>query len=182
MSEENIAQMRETIERLSKDKAGLEKTVAEQVTQLRVFAAKEAFRSAGYNPNNGALYAAVNPEGDITEDSVVKFAEEQGLALVPTGTQDSDADAQESTSKEATGQSKLAAMAGGGSGAGDGGAGSAASQALTRAEWRELHSRDRSAAMAAVASGRVQISKDNVYAEGKLAPGTNPFVPKSTDT
>lgn len=176
MSEENIAQMRETIERLSKDKAGLEKTVAEQTTSLRVFEAREAFREAGYNPNNGSLYAAVHPQGDITSDGIMSFAEEQGLSPVSASTQEAQAAGQETTTEAAENQTALASMAGGGSRAGDPASGGAEADTLTRQEWQELYANDPAAAKAAVASGRVEISKDNVYLGNRLVPGHNPFV------
>jgi hypothetical protein len=179
---ENVVQMRETIERLSKDKAGLEKQVTEQTVQLRNFSAMDAFREAGYNPNHGKLYAAVNPEGEITAEAVVAFANEQSLAPVASSTQEETSEGQESTPGEAEEQSKLAAMASGGSRVGDPASGGAEVQTLTRQQWQELHATDPTAARAAVASGRVQISKDNVFSGQSLAAGVNPFVPTPTDS
>jgi hypothetical protein len=176
VSEDNIAQMRETIERLSKDKAGLEKSNGELTVQLRGVTARDAFRTAGYKPENGALYAAMNPEGDITPETVVAFADEQGLPLLSAGTQTEGKSSQEGTSEAGKAQADLEGMAGGGSRAGDGGAGGAEVETLTRQAWQELYANDPASAKAAVASGRVQISKDNVYSKGALVPGVNPFV------
>ena len=178
MSEEtNIPQMRETIERLSKDKAGLETQVKEQAVALRVHAASDAFRGAGYNPNHGKLYAAVNPEGEITAETVVAFAEEQTLSPVDSDTQKETDDGGEATSEVKDGSEALSGMAGSGSRAGDGGAGGAQVETLTRQAWQQLYAEDPAAAQAAVASGRVEISRDNVYVKGVGIPkGTNPYV------
>jgi hypothetical protein len=167
MSEENIPQMRETIERLSKDNAGLESNVVDLTGQLRVRDARDAFRTEGFVPRNGDLFAAMNPEGDITAEAVVAFAEEQGLPLagvesVPEDAGDSKEDGDESES--------LSGMSGGGSRAGDGGASGAASESLTRQEWQQLYADDPDAARRAIASGSVQIS-DN----GPAPKGTNPY-------
>lgn len=169
--ENNIPQMRETIERLSKEKAGLEKTVAEQATSLRVIEAKDAFRDAGYNPNNGSLYAAMSPDGDITAEAVTTFATEQGLVPVEASTQESTEEAGSSTSVAPEESAKLAAMSGSSSRAGEGGAGGASPEALTRDEWKQLYVTDPTAAKQAIASGQVEISS------GEPAPrGTNPYV------
>lgn len=182
-TEMNVAQMRETIERLSKEKAGLEKQVEEVPAlrnRVREYEAKDAFRAAGYNPNHGELYAAIHPDGEITEESVVEFATRQSLSPVGSGTPSENEDGQESTSK-AQEQAALAALAGSGSGAGDGGSGGAQVETLTRQQWQELYANDPIAAKQAVASGRVEISKDNVYSSAKPAQGVNPFVPVVTD-
>ncbi len=174
MSEDNIAEMRKTIERLSKDKADLTKQVGDLAKANRVYQAKEAFQAQGYKPANGALYAAVNPEGEITPDDVVGFAEEQGFTPVEADSGSSDSK-QESTSKTDDGSSEFSSMAGSGSRGGDGGAGGASDKTLTRQEWQQLHARDPEAAKAAVASGRVRISRDNTHSDVPNAPGTNPF-------
>lgn len=176
MSEENIPQMRETIERLSKDKSGLQSEVSDLQAQLRVRDARDAFRAEGFTPKNGDLYAAMNPEGEITAEAVVAFADEQGLPLAGS-TQESTEEAGTTTTEAADGSEALAGMAGSGSGAGEGGAGSASPETLTRQEWQALHATDPAAAKAAVASGRVEITKDNPYVPSSLsAPGVNPYV------
>lgn len=177
MSEETIPQMRETIERLSKDKSGLAKQVEDQAKALRNYEAADAFRAAGYNPNHGKLFAALHPDGEITAEAVTAFADEQGLAPVQASTQESEAGGGDDTSQASDGMEAAAALAGGGSRAGDGGAGGSNVQTLTRAQWQDLHASDPAAARAAVASGRVDISRDNVYvrqAGGSQAPG-NPY-------
>lgn len=174
MSEENIAEMRKTIERLSKDKAGLELQVKDQASQLRGFEAKEAFREQGYRPANGELFAKMNPEGEITAEAVVQFAEAQGFSPVAESTGSDDGDSQESTSKDEAGQADLASMSGGGSRSGSGSAGGTAPETLTRQAWQQLYAQDPAAAKAAVASGRVQISKDNTHSNVAAGPG-NPF-------
>lgn len=176
MSEENIPQMREAIERLSKDKSGLETEVSDLTGQLRVRDAQDAFRTEGFNPANGKLYAAVHPEGDITAEAVVAFADEQGLPLLESN-QEPTEDGEKSASKATDESDKLAGMAGSGSGAGDGGAGGAGVEVLSRQEWQVLYASDPAAAKAAITSGRVDISKDNPHrTDLTVAPkGTNPY-------
>jgi hypothetical protein len=170
----NIPQMRETIDRLNKEKAGLQKDNGELQSKVRVFEAKDAFRGAGYNPNHGELFAAMNPEGEITPDAVAEFAERQSLPPLSGDTGDSSEEG-DSTSDDA-GDSNLAGMAGSGSRGGDGGAGGANVESMTRQEWQALHADDPAAAAQAIASGRVEISKDNPYVSGSgLARGENPY-------
>lgn len=176
MSEEqNIPQMRETIERLSKDKATLQASVSDLTSQLRIRDAREAFRAAGYNPKHGDLYAAVNPEGELTVEAVAKFAEDQGLPAVES-TSSAPVEAESAASDAGVETEQLAAMSGGGSRSGDGGAGGAQVEVLTRQAWQELYASDPSAAKAAIASGRVAISRDNPYVANQGLPrGTNPY-------
>ena len=179
MSEEtNIQKMRETIERLSKDKAGLESKNVELTQQLRVRDARDVFRQEGYNPKHGDLYAAVNPEGEITAEAAVAFATEQSLSVLED-TSGSSEESGDSASDDAGDQAGKASMAGGGSRSGDGGAGGASVDTLTREQWKQLNASDPAAAQAAIASGRVEISRDNVYRNEKS--GTNPFVKQTTD-
>ncbi len=174
MSEDNIAEMRKTIERLSKDKADLTKQVGDLTKANRVYQAKEAFQAQGFKPANGALYAAVNPEGEITPEDVVAFADEQGFSPVEQNSGDGGS-SQESTSDGDDGSSDFSSMAGSGSRGGDGGAGGSSSETLTRQAWQELYARDPEAAKAAARQGRVQISKDNTHSNVPPAPGVNPF-------
>lgn len=169
-AEENIPQMRETIERLSQDNAKAEKSISDLNSQLRVRDAREAFRGEGYNPKHGDLYAAVNPEGDITAEAVVSFADEQGLVVLEVN-QESSGDSGSDTSGDDVEADKLSNMSGGGSRAGEGGAGGASPDTLTRTQWKELYRTDQAAAQAAITSGRVEISKD----DSGSVPGTNPY-------
>lgn len=180
MSEETIPQMRETIERLSKDKAGLEGSVKDLTGQLRVRDARDAFRTEGFNPKHGDLYAAVNPEGEITAEAVNTFAEDQGLPVLD-GNQSGSDDGGESTSGAKDGTENLADMSGSGSGAGEGGAGGAVPETLSRQEWQALYASDPASAKAAVASGRVEISKDNVMLKPSASPGANPYAAFTQD-
>jgi len=177
MSEETIPQMRETIERLSKDKAGLTKQVTELSGNLRVRDAREAFRAEGYNPKHGDLFAANNPEGDITVEAVTSFANSFGLAQVSSS--DTPKVVEDDTSTVEDGSEDLAALAGGGSRSGDGGAGAADTEKMTRKEWQSLYRTDPAAAKAAVASGRVSVSGEGFAPAGSsLVHGDNPYASK----
>lgn len=175
MSEEDISQMRKTIERLSKDKAELGTEVKDLSTQVQEYKAREVFSGEGYNPANGNLFVAMNPEKEVTAEVATDFAKAQGLILLESN-QKSDDDAGKSTTEVEDGSKELAGMAGSGSGAGDGGAGGATVESLTRAQWQDLYRSDPAAAKAAVASGRVEISKDNPWVPNKVStPGVNPY-------
>lgn len=175
MSEDNIAEMRKTIERLSKENAGLKADNGSLAKTVRTFEAEKAFTAQGYKAANGALYAAINPEGEITPEAVLEFANEQGFSVQESNSSD-DADSQKSASNAAKEQADFSSMAGSGSRGGDGGSGGPGDTPMTRQAWKELHARDPEAARAAARQGRVQISRDNSYAEGHLGPGAmNPF-------
>lgn len=173
---DNVIEMRDTIERLSKDKAGLTTDVETRDKQLRVYQAQDAFRDQGLNPNHGKLYAAVHPEGEITAETVVEFATEQALTPV-SSTQEDPAGEGDSTSSDAADQANLGSMSGSGSRAGDGGAGGSESQQLTRQEYQALYAQDPAAARAAVASGRVEVDPDNPYVRDRIGAtrGSNPY-------
>lgn len=176
MSEETIPQMREAIDRLTEKVSGLEKDNSDLRGELRVRDAQDAFRAEGYNPAHGKLFAAVNPEGEITAEAVTAFADEQGLPLLDTS---GDGEAQEggdSTPDGGDGSTALSGMAGAGSRAGDGGAGGADQKQLTRQQYLALAKEDPAAARAAVASGNVEISADNPHLAGGGVSGTgNPY-------
>lgn len=176
MSEEMTnSELRDAWSRVKKDNAGLQKNVEDLTQKIRVSEAQEAFRDAGYTPANGVLYATVNPEGEITADAVKAFATEQGLTLVADLPSD-DADSGDTTSDVKDGSTALAGLAGSGSRAGEGGAGGASTEVMTRQAWQQLHAVDPAAAKAAITSGRVEISRDNVYAKGPGLPkGVNPY-------
>lgn len=179
MSEETIPQMRETIERLSKDKAGLQTQVDELSGQLRVRDAREAFRAEGYDPKQGDLFAASNPEGEITAEAVNEFAGSFNLQPVAAESQEGEskaADEGDPAPQAPAGSTGLAPAAGGGSLPGDSGSGGPGVKKMTRAEWQNLAATDPAAARAAVASGRVEISGDNPWT-GTQVPAGNPYVP-----
>lgn len=176
MSEEQtIPQMRETIDRLSKDKTGLERTVQELRSEVRTYQAKEVAVEAGYMPAHGKLYAAVNTEGDVTVEALAAFAMEQGLPPAASSNQGSSEEEESSTETKESGDTNLAGMAGGGSRAGDGGDGGVQSETLTRQAWQELFRADPAAARQAVASGRVEIDKGNPHLRNRQTTGGNPF-------
>ena len=176
MSEEmTVPDLREAFDRLTKDKKGLLQEVEDLTKRVRVGEAKDAFREAGYTPANGALFAAINPDGEITADAVTAFATEQGLTPLVTGSEAKEQEG-DTTSDDKDGSKALAALAGSGSRAGDGGAGGATADTLTRQEWQQLYADDPAAGKAAITSGRVEISRDNVYAKNTSLPkGVNPY-------
>lgn len=172
---QNIPEMRETIERLSKEKADLSQKVGDLSQQLRVRDARDAFVAAGYAKTHGDLFVATNPEAEITAESVVAFADQFGLPPAAAGDSASSGDSAPATD---AGSVELASMSGGGSRSGDTNAGGVQVETLTREQWKALHATDPSAAAAAVASGRVEISRDNPFVKGSGLPrGTNPYAP-----
>lgn len=177
---QNIPEMRDTIERLSKEKAALTQEVGSLSQELRVRDARDAFAAAGYAKSHGDLFVASNPEAEITAETVVAFADQFGLPTVASGESSTDGD---SASSQQEDQSGLTSMAGGGSRSGDTGAGGAQVESLTREQWKQLHATDPSAAAAAIASGRVEISRDNPFVKNSGLPrGTNPYALASDDS
>ena len=175
----NIPQMRETIERQEKKIAELESERNGLQSDLRVRDARDAFRTAGYDPRQGDLFAASNPDAEINAENVQGFADQYNLSPAGDSTPTDEGDP---TPEVDDGSAELNAMAGGGSRGGDGGAGGAASEPMSRAEWQRLYESDPAAAKAAVASGRVEISRDNPYVQGSGLPrGVNPYAEMSTD-
>lgn len=169
------SELRDAFARVSKDNTSLLKDVQDLNQKIRIGEAQNAFREAGFVPANGSLYAAINPEGEITAEAVTAFATEQGL-VPAVGKPDESDDSGDSASKADDGTTVLAPLAGSGSRAGEGGAGGAATDSLTISEWQDLYALDPAAAKVAVASGKVEISKDNVFVKGTSLPrGVNPY-------
>lgn len=182
MSEETIPEMRETIERLQKERASLVKDNTKLQSDLHIRDAREAFRSGGYDPRHGDLFAAKNPEAEITEENVATFADEWNLAAVSVK---STSESEENSADLADdGTDALSAMGSGGTSTGEGGASGTATQKMTRSEWKKLMITDPASAKAAVASGKVEISGDNPWlgSDRNRAPsGSNPFVPDAPE-
>ena len=181
MSEETIPQMRDQIDTLNKANKDLTSDNVRLTGENRGFAARDAFRNEGYAANHGDLYAAANPEGEITADGVNEFAGQFNLPKVEIVAsaegQEGSADEGDQSSDEGAGSTDLADMARGGSRPGDS-AGGASTESMTRAEWQSLMQSDPAAAKDAVRQGKVQISSDNPWGDGQpVAPGSNPYVP-----
>lgn len=179
MSEETIPQMRETIDRLEKQVKETTKANTALANENRVLSARDVFGEAGYAKSQGELFAAQNPEGEITPEAINEFVEKYGVAKVAPVTENEGGEGDSSDEGESdptgtTGSPALGALSRSGSGAGEGGAGGSDSKTLTREEWQELNRTDPVAAKAAVHQGRVQISRDNVYADTPAPPG-NPY-------
>jgi hypothetical protein len=187
MSEETIPQMREQIDNLTKSNKDLISSNEKLVSENRGFAARDAFRDEGYAANHGDLYAAANPEGDITTDGVNEFAGQFNLQKIEpeskgSGSDDGSDEGGDDTDGDAPGSTALADMQRGSSSSGDG-SGGAGPEKMTQAEWQALHQTDPAAAKEAVRQGRVVISKDNPWLDGKpVQPGMNPYAPQALPT
>lgn len=162
MSEETIPEMRERIKVLEKEAKEAKEASAASEAKARLFEAKDAFRTAGYKPEQAALYVAANPDGEITTEAVATFADSYGLAPVE---QSKGEPAPESGDKSnPPSGSELTPMGRAGSRPGDGGAAPASTEQMTHPEWMELNRKDPAAAREALVKGRVEISQDNFYA------------------
>lgn len=169
----NIPEMRETIERLSKEKAALNTEVVQLKAAVRVRDARDTFRREGFSPEHGDLFAAANPDAEITPEAVVSFADQYNLKAASK----EPASEGTSTTEDGPDNSDLSQFSGSGSRGGDGGAGGAQVDTLTRDQWKDLYASDPAQAKAAVASGRVEISRDNPFVKGSGLPkGVNPYV------
>ena len=177
MSEETIPDMRETIDRLRKERNTERKEVTRLTGELHVRDAREAFRTGGYDPRHGDLFASKQPDMEITEENVTAFADEWNLAAVSKETSSTDG-TEEKTSEVEDGSEALAGMAGSGTTSGEGGAGVATSEKMTRQEWQKLMFTDPAKAKAAATSGQVELSDDNpwIRRDRNLTPsGDNPY-------
>lgn len=167
MSEETIPQMRERIESLEKNAKASEKALAAAEAKARLFEARDAFREAGYKPDYAELFVK-GYEGDITKEAAVEFAGKYGFAA-SGGTEAEGKTAEgattEGTSQETQSKGNLAALSRAGSRAGEGGAAPVGNEPMTRDAYNELYKTDPAAARKAVQEGRVQIRKDNPYAQ-----------------
>ena len=181
MSEETIPQMREALDNANKSIKDLTADNEKLTTDNRGFAARDAFRNEGYAANHGDLYAASNPDGDITVEAVNEFAGQFNLAKVEAGetkvVEDGVTDeGGDGTEGKAPGSKALADMQRGSSSSGDG-AGGASPEKMTIAEWQALHQTDPAAAKEAQRQGRVAVSNDNPWMDGMpVQPGLNPYV------
>ncbi len=181
MSEETIPQMRDRIDVLEKANQDLT-TGNETLSKAKSgLLAREAFGSAGYEASHGDLFAAVNTEGDITKEVVNEFAGQHNLPKVEAGEPtteggDGSTEGGDGTSTEAPGSTALAGMQRGGSSSSDG-TGGASPEKMTIAEWQTLMATDPVAGREAQRQGRVTVSADNPWLDGKpVAPGLNPYV------
>lgn len=178
MTEETIPQMRETIDRLTKDlkSTGLARDKAE--AKVRGLTGENFAREVDFAPKAGAMYAA-NTEGDLTVEGFEAFASDLGLAATVEAKSkeaEEESASEEEKATEATGSADLAKMARGGSSNEEGGAGSATEELMTRAEWTSLSRTDPIAAREALAKGKVLLSKDNPYMPGGSQQEGNPFI------
>lgn len=159
MAEETIPQMRERIDALEKKLATEQKAREKAEADVRLFSAKEVFRSAKLPEVQAELFVKTH-EGDITPESVKEFATKFGVA--PTEPVQKEATS-EGTTTPATG-TKLADMSRAGTGAGEGGAATAGDRPMSRQDWNALNQRDPAAALAVLRQGGVALRTDNVLA------------------
>lgn len=178
MSEETIPQMREQIEAMAKDLAKQKDESAALTKANRLLLARDVARDQGYAPSRGELFAAANPDAEITAEALDAFvvANDLGSAKPVEGeSSDGSSDGGDPATDPQTGSADLADMARGGSRPGDS-AGGATKEKMTRQEWQELHANDPVKAREAVRLGQVEISSGNPFGEGRaVAPGNNPF-------
>lgn len=178
MSEETIPQMREALDNATKTIKKLEEDLTKQAGENRRLQAREAFRTAGFKPEHGDLFASANAEAEISVETALQFANEYNLQPVEvsggeqTPPQGEDAGAP-------TGSENLNSMSRAGSRAGEGGQQSTGNKTMTRQEWEQLNVRDPNAARQALAEGRVLIRADNPYAQTAGKTLGNPYRPSS---
>ncbi len=177
MSEETIPQMRETIDRITGERNTALKQVTKLEADLHVRDAREAFRTGGYDPRHGDLFASHNPDTEISAENVATFADEWNLGAVDS--QKSSTEEGDQTVQVDDGSEALAGMTGGGTTSGDGGSDGATNEKMTRSDWQKLMMSDPAAAKEAAVSGRVKISGDNPWLgsdRDRTPSGTNPYV------
>jgi len=186
MSEETIPQMREQIDNLTKSNKDLVQSAEKLAKDNRTLLARDVAREQGYAASRGDLFAAQNPDADITAEALDAFVQKFGLeAASQEGDgqdgQDDSSDGGDSSSGSEDGSSNLAGMSRSGSRPGDS-AGGATQELMSRQEWQVLHANDPVAAREAVRQGRVAIARDNPWSDPKpVARGTNPYSPVASE-
>lgn len=184
MSEETIPEMRAAIDAKDAKIKDLEGALAAKDQDIRVRDAREAFRTAGYNPKHGDLFAR-DPEhtGDITAEAVAAYADKWDLAPAQAGSNDTASNQGSDTSDADEGTDALKGMDRSGTRSGEGGGGTPTEQTMTRQEWSELQATDPVAASQALSQGRVIISTTgNLRAGQAPVRGGNPYEPQLADS
>lgn len=181
MSEgENIPQMREQIESLTKDlTSSREKTAVVEKDNRRLLA-RDLAREQGYEASRGELFAAANPDAEVTAENLDAFVQLHNLGKA-SESGDGGAGSSSEGGNDPTGASNvssdLAQMSRGGSRPGDS-AGGATQEKMTRQAWQALHQTDKTAAREALRQGRVEIDPGNPWGDPRpVAPGVNPYAP-----
>lgn len=170
-NEETVPQMRDRIEQLNAEKATALRQAQEAEATVRKLSARDAFREAGYSAAHGELFAAQNPEGEITPEAVTEFASNYNLQLVSGSAEASttSTDSEEGTSEEANDPGQgLANFSGGGSRASTGTAAGAGAGKMTKEEWHKLNRDNPAAARDALLKGKVEMSAQNFYVKNDL--------------
>lgn len=183
MSEETIPQMRDRIDALEVTVKERDTTIVGLESTNHKFAARDAFRDEGFAANHGDLYAAANPDGDITKESVLEFADQFNLGKAESeaaaeGAEGDPEEAGDGTDAKAPGSPDLGKLERGGSSSSDG-SGGAALEKMTIPEWQALMLSDPVAGKEAQRQGRVAVSGTGIGGDGKpVAPGVNPYASK----
>lgn len=159
---DSVPQMRERIDQQNEQLKAREQELQELKSQLRTANARELFREQGLSPKHAELFAATNPEGELTPESVQEFATSYGLA--PQAAEPSEAgDTPEPQTTEDDPGEGLSAFSGAGSRGQAGDAATPRTTKMTRDEWKALRDRDPAAAKVAIANGQVELNPNNFY-------------------
>jgi hypothetical protein len=140
----------------------LEEQLVTESGRVRLFEAREAFAEAGLKSKHADLFVATHPDAELDKEVIMKFADEYGLVPEPTPAPSGEGEEKKGETK---GSKDLSLMSRSGSRAGEGGSAGIQPPPMTREEWEALLISDRSAAEKALHEGRVQIRKDNFYAQ-----------------
>ena len=169
MAEETVPQMRARIEEQNKELSELRRAVQEKDGAIRRFEAREVFREAGLPAQHADLYTAANPEGEITKDGILEFANAYNLAPQAESEPEPAEEATEETASDPG--SGLEAFSGGGSRGGSEAAATPRPNKLTKEEWYDLQKTDPAAAKARLLAGEVELNPDNPYVRQGQYPG-----------
>lgn len=158
---DTVPQMRERIDQQNEQLKAKEQELAELKAQLRTSNARELFREQGLSPKHAELFAATNPEGELTPEAVQEFATSYGLAT-PADEPSEAAEAPQEGTTEDPGEG-LSAFSGAGSQGQAGEAATPRKTKLTRDEWKALQKSDPAAAKNALLNGQVELNPNNFY-------------------
>ena len=172
---DTVPDLRVHADKLTKDLEKAQEALVTEQVKNRGFAARDAFKDAGYEPKFADLYVQAEPKGELTAEAIKVWTGTFGLE--PETASEDGKDGTKIT-KEAPGSTALADLGRGGSTA-DGGAGSSTEgKRITVQEWQALTKTDPGAAREAVANGLVKLRPDNAWVRGyTLSPtGENPYI------
>ena len=153
LSNESIPNLRDALDKAGQKYSDLENQFGEVNAELRQYKAKEVFRNSGYSEKHAELYVKSNPEAEFTNEAIQEFVTSYDLKP-STGQQEVNEENLNQMSSVAEPPSSQV-----------GEVGMADTGKMSKSEYKQLQSKDPTAAHEALIQGRVQFREDNVIAD-----------------